>query len=490
MAIGLKIKHSTGEITTGTGNLTLNAASDLVLDYATFPSSDGTANQILQTDGAGNLSWVTAAGTGTVTSITAGTGLTGGTITTAGTVAVDVGTTASKIVQLDGSARLPAVDGSQLTNISHVPAGYNNSNWDTAYGWGNHASGGYLTSETFTSLVQDTTPQLGGTLDANGNTIDMGTYVITDAKVGNYDTAVATMPNWNTAYVHSQAAHAPSGAEVNQNAFTTVAVSGQSNVVADTTTDTLTLVAGSNVTLTTTPGTDSVTIASSGGGGNSFETIAVSGQGNVVADTATDTLTFVAGTGITLATDAGTDSITINASGGAGSQNVFETISVTGQTDVVADTTTDTLTLVAGSNMTITTSFPDTITFASSGGGGGGSSSFTFTVNYSAGGTSIASISNLPSGWSASISSPNVTITHTANGQPMGVSFYGLDKSASPDVWKYGYPTSTYPVTFPDTGAGEVISTTEFTLNIGTTATGANTGTPFSTSLAHVKVIF
>jgi hypothetical protein len=57
-------------------------------------------------------------GNGTVTSIIAGTGLTGGTITTSGTIAVDVGTTASKIVQLDGSAKLPAVDGSQLTGIS------------------------------------------------------------------------------------------------------------------------------------------------------------------------------------------------------------------------------------------------------------------------------------------------------------------------------------------------------------------------------------
>jgi hypothetical protein len=39
------------------------------------------------------------------------------------------------------------------------------------------------------NVVEDTTPQLGGTLDANGNTIDMGTYVITDAKVGQWDTA-------------------------------------------------------------------------------------------------------------------------------------------------------------------------------------------------------------------------------------------------------------------------------------------------------------
>jgi hypothetical protein len=39
------------------------------------------------------------------------------------------------------------------------------------------------------SLVADTSPQLGGTLDANSNTIDMGTNVITDTKVGQWDTA-------------------------------------------------------------------------------------------------------------------------------------------------------------------------------------------------------------------------------------------------------------------------------------------------------------
>ncbi|WP_413558359.1 beta strand repeat-containing protein [Bdellovibrio sp. HCB209] len=55
---------------------------------------------------------------GTVTSITAGTGLTGGTITGTGTIAVDVGTTANKIVQLDANAKLPAVDAS---NVSGLP---------------------------------------------------------------------------------------------------------------------------------------------------------------------------------------------------------------------------------------------------------------------------------------------------------------------------------------------------------------------------------
>ena len=50
-------------------------------------------------------------------------------------------------------------------------------------------------------------------------------------------------------------------------AFRTIAVAGQSSVVAETTADTLTLVAGSNITLTTNAATDTITIAASGGGG-------------------------------------------------------------------------------------------------------------------------------------------------------------------------------------------------------------------------------
>jgi hypothetical protein len=52
-----------------------------------------------------------------------------------------------------------------------------------------------------------------------------------------------------------------------QNLFSTIAVSGQNNVIADTTTDTLTLVAGTNVTITTDDTTDSITINSSAAGG-------------------------------------------------------------------------------------------------------------------------------------------------------------------------------------------------------------------------------
>ena len=117
-----------------------------------------------------------------------------------------------------------------------------------------------------------------------------------------------------------------------------------------------------------------VVTASGGGGGsqNLFSTIAVSGQSSVVADSTSDTLSLVAGTNMQITTNASGDSITFaSTGGGGGSQNVFSTIAVSGQNNVVADSTTDTLTLVAGSNMTITTNdSSDTITFASTGGSG------------------------------------------------------------------------------------------------------------------------
>ena len=61
------------------------------------------------------------------------------------------------------------------------------------------------------------------------------------------------------AYDHSQTSHAPSNAEANQNAFSNVKV-GSTTVAADSKTDTLELVAGTNVTLTPDATNDKVTI--------------------------------------------------------------------------------------------------------------------------------------------------------------------------------------------------------------------------------------
>ena len=62
------------------------------------------------------------------------------------------------------------------------------------------------------------------------------------------------------------------------------------------------------------PGTDNSGSAAS----DSFTTISVSGQTNVVADSSSDTLTLAAGNNMTITTDTSTDTITLAATGGAG----------------------------------------------------------------------------------------------------------------------------------------------------------------------------
>jgi len=78
---------------------------------------------------------------------------------------------------------------------------------------------------------------------------------------------------------------AGSGGDVNQNAFSNVAVSGQDTVAADSATDTLNIAAGSNVTITTNASNDTVTIAST----DTNTTYSV-GDGGLTQNNFTDTL--------------------------------------------------------------------------------------------------------------------------------------------------------------------------------------------------------
>ena len=146
------------------------------------------------------------------------------------------------------------------------------------------------------------------------------------------------------------------------NAFGTVTV-GATSLDAGSVGDTLTITAGNNITLTPDSSNNTVTIAATQP--NIFSTIAVSGQDNITIDQASDTLNFAGGSGISITTDASTDTVTITNTGTGGStEDVFKTISVSGQSNIVADSSTDTLTLTAGSGMSITTDdSTDTITF-------------------------------------------------------------------------------------------------------------------------------
>ena len=73
------------------------------------------------------------------------------------------------------------------------------------------------------NIVLDSTPQLGGDLDANGNDIDMGTNVITDARVGEWlatKTKVDGIENSATADMTGSEIKSAYEGESNTNAFT------------------------------------------------------------------------------------------------------------------------------------------------------------------------------------------------------------------------------------------------------------------------------
>jgi len=197
------------------------------------------------------------------------------------------------------------------------------------------------------SWVENNNGIIGAALDS---LTDVDTTGVANGNVLTYN---STSGNWE-----------PEAPAAGGDIFKTIAVAGQSSIVADSSTDTLTIAAGTGITLTTDAGTDTLTITNSATGANAFGNVAVAGQTTVAADGTNDTLTLVAGTGVTITTDATTDSITITNSVTA--PNTFGTIAVATQSSVVADSTTDTLTLVAAGGMTITTNATtDTITLDS-----------------------------------------------------------------------------------------------------------------------------
>jgi len=197
------------------------------------------------------------------------------------------------------------------------------------------------------SWVENNNGIIGAALDS---LTDVDTSGVANGDVLTYN---STSGNWE--------AEAPAaGGDI----FKTIAVAGQSSIVADSSTDTLTIAAGTGITLTTDAGTDTLTITNSATGANAFGSVAVAGQTTVEADSTGDTLTLVAGTGVTITTNATTDTVTITNSVTA--PNTFGTIAVATQSNVVADSTTDTLTLAAAGGMTITTNATtDTITLDS-----------------------------------------------------------------------------------------------------------------------------
>lgn len=117
-----------------------NSGAITVNNAFTLPTSDGSNGQVLKTNGLGVVTWgtISAGGGGTVTSVgltaPVGFSVSGSPVTSSGTLALSFATGYS------------------------LPTTASQTNWDTAYSWGNHASAGYaaLSGANFTGAITST----------------------------------------------------------------------------------------------------------------------------------------------------------------------------------------------------------------------------------------------------------------------------------------------------------------------------------------------
>ena len=146
--------------------------------------------------------------------------------------------------------------------------------------------------------------------------------------------------------------------------FQVLRLSGSNSV-----TDDVAIKPGTNISITRATDNE-ITINNTQTLPNVFGTIAVAGQSSINADTTTDTLTVAGGNGITVTTNATSDTLTISTS----TQSLFETF-VADSGTTTANSATDTLTVTGGSGIS-TSITGDTLTIAYTGAGSGQSDEF------------------------------------------------------------------------------------------------------------------
>jgi len=136
------------------------------------------------------------------------------------------------------------------------------------------------------------------------------------------------------------------------NVFGTISANGTS-VVADSSTDTLTLTPSTGITIVGNATSDTITITNSdpGSAQNIFKTVSANGT-SLVADSNSDTLTITPSTGITITGDAGTDTLTITNSGVTGLTGTANEVEVSASTGSVTVGLPDNVTI--GNNLTVT----------------------------------------------------------------------------------------------------------------------------------------
>lgn len=192
MSVQIQMRRGTAAQWTAANTLLAEGEIGLELDTQKIKMGDGVTTWT-------TLPYFTgSSGSGTVTSValTVPTGLSisGSPITTSGTLAITLQTGYS------------------------IPLNSDQSNWNTAYGWGNHASAGYLTSSDIGSTVQGYDADLSAIAALTGTSgllkktaantwsLDTNTYLTSFTETdpiytaSSWYTTTNNSSNWNTAY--------------------------------------------------------------------------------------------------------------------------------------------------------------------------------------------------------------------------------------------------------------------------------------------------
>lgn len=219
------------------------AAQGVLADSAVQPGDLAT---VATTGSYNDLTDLPTAGTGTVTSVAlsvpTGLAVSGSPVTTTGTLAVTYDTgyaipTTAKQTNWDTAygwgnhASAGYLTSYTETDPVYVASSWysttnNSTNWNTAYGWGNHALAGYLTSEAYTGTVTSVAMTVPTGLSVSGTPItSTGTLAVT-FTAGYSIPTTTSQGNWDTAYGwgnHASAGYALDNAVVKLTGDQTVA---------------------------------------------------------------------------------------------------------------------------------------------------------------------------------------------------------------------------------------------------------------------------
>ena len=220
-------------------------------------------------------------------------------------------------------------------------------------------------NQSFTANGAQTTFALSNTVSASDILVSFNGIV---QPTSNYSVNSGNILTFNTAVTAGYVVGVrtfTSTSPLAQNSITSIAVTGEQTIVIDSPLS-LKLAAGSGIRLATNNITKTVTFSSTGGGSGSafsWANFAVSGQQRLSADSGDATLSLISGSNINITTNPSSNSITISSSSPA---NGFLNFAVNGQSTLSATSNVGTLSFAAGSGMIITTnSSTNTVTFTS-----------------------------------------------------------------------------------------------------------------------------